>query len=209
VKDIVIIGAGGLGREVAWLIEDINKQAMQWNLLGFVDDSSSLHGTVINGYPVLGNVDWLKLQRLNAVMAIGNPITRKMVVDRLDGSSNTFPVLVHPSSIVSPRASLGMGTVIFAGTSVSVDVSIGQHVLLDRVCTVAHDVVIEDCCAVLPGTNLSGNVKIEQCVSVGANTVIIQGITVGARTIIGAGAVVIRDLPHDCTAVGSPAKPIK
>jgi hypothetical protein len=57
VKPLIIVGAGGLGREVAWLVEDINRNTPQWDLLGFVDDGVS--GSTVEGYPVLGNVDSL------------------------------------------------------------------------------------------------------------------------------------------------------
>lgn len=85
-KDIVIIGAGGFGREVAWLIEDINKVNNEWNIVGFVDDNKSIQGTEINGYKVVGDIDWLKEQELFVVNAIGDPIIKKKVMDRLDGA---------------------------------------------------------------------------------------------------------------------------
>lgn len=208
-SEIVIVGAGGLGREVAWLIEEINKNGGAWNILGFVDDDETLHGRVINDYSVLGGLDWLRSQRLNVVMAIGNPLARKMVIESLADSHNIYPVLVHPSAVVSPRARLNMGVVVCAGNIVSVDTVLGQHAFVNPACTIGHDAVLGECCVLMPGANISGHVRLEQCVSVGTGAAIIQGVTVGARTIIGAGAVVVRDLPADCTAVGAPAKPIK
>jgi len=208
-REIVIVGAGGLGREVAWLIEDINRQGGAWTLLGFVDDDATTHGRVINSYLVRGGVDWLKDKQLNVVLAIGNPLARKAVLEKLEGSLNTYPVLVHPTSVIAPSANLGAGVVICAGSIVNVDTKLCQHALLNPACTIGHDAVIEECCVLMPGVNLSGHVRLEPCVSVGTGAAIIQGITVGARTVIGAGAVVVRDLPPDCTAVGAPARPIK
>jgi len=207
--DIVIVGAGGLGRSVAGLIEDINRQGRAWNILGFVDDNLALQGTVINDYPVLGGIDWLKEQRLNVVMAIGNPLGRKIVMEKLNGSLNNYPVLVHPSAIVSPRARIGCGVVVGQGSVVDVDATLENHSFVRTLCTIGHDVIIGSCCVLMPGVNVSGNVRLEECVSVGTGAAIIQGITIGARTVIGAGAVVVRDLPADCTAIGAPAKPIK
>lgn len=208
-KDIVIIGAGGFGKEVAWLIEDINKSKNEWNIIGFVDDDESVQGKEINGYRVVGNINWLKEQKLFVVNAIGNPIIKKKVMDKLDGSKNKYPVLIHPSVIYSERVTFGEGSIICAGSIITVNVKIGKHVIINLDCTVGHDANLGDYTTVLPGVNISGYVKTGEYVNVGTGTVIIQGINICKNTVIGAGSVVVRDLPANCTAVGVPAKPIK
>lgn len=208
-KDIVIIGAGGFGREVAWLIEDINKENKEWNLLGFVDDNEEIQGKEINGYKVVGNIEWLKNQELYVVNAIGDPIIKKKVMERLQGSKNKYPVLIHPSVIYSDKVTFGEGSIICAGNIITVNIEIGKHVIINLDCTIGHDAKIGDYSTILPSVNVSGDVDIEECVSVGTGSAIIQGIKIGNNTIIGAGAVVVKDLPANCTAVGSPAKPIK
>lgn len=208
-KDIVIIGAGGFGREVAWLIEDINKENKEWNFLGFVDDNEEIQGKEINGYKVVGNIEWLKNQELYVVNAIGDPIIKKKVMERLQGSKNKYPVLIHPSVIYSDKVTFGEGSIICAGNIITVNIEIGKHVIINLDCTIGHDAKIGDYSTILPSVNVSGNVDIEECVSVGTGSAIIQGIKIGNNTIVGAGAVVVKDLPANCTAVGSPAKPIK
>lgn len=208
-KDIVIIGAGGFGREVAWLIEDINKVNNEWNIVGFVDDNKSIQGTEINGYKVVGNIDWLEKQEVFVVNAIGDPVIKKKVMDKLDGSKNKYPVLIHPSVICSDRVSFGEGSIICAGNIITVNVEIGKHVIINLDCTIGHDANIGDYSTVLPSVNVSGFVKAEECVSVGTGSAVIQGVNIGRNTVVGAGAVVVKDLPANCTAVGSPAKPIK
>jgi len=208
-KDIVIIGAGGFGREVAWLIEDINKVNNEWNIVGFVDDNKSIQGTEINGYKVVGDIDWLEKQEVFVVNAIGDPVIKKKVMDKLDGSKNKYPVLIHPSVICSDRVSFGEGSIICAGNIITVNVEIGKHVIINLDCTIGHDANIGDYSTVLPSVNVSGFVKIEECVSVGTGSAVIQGVNIGRNTVVGAGAVVVKDLPANCTAVGSPAKPIK
>lgn len=208
-KDIVIIGAGGFGREVVWLIEDINKVNKEWNLLGFVDDNESIQGKDVNGYKVVGNIEWLKTQEIYVVNAIGDPIIKKKVQGKLDGSKNYYPVLMHPSVISSDKVKIGEGSIICAGNIITVDIEIGKHVIINLDCTIGHDAKIDDYSTILPSVNVSGNVHIEQCVSVGTGSAVIQGVKIGENTIVGAGAVVVKDLPANCTAVGSPAKPIK
>lgn len=208
-KDIIIIGAGGFGREVAWLIEDINKINPIWNVVGFVDDNKDIQGEEINGYKVVGDTEWLKEQEFNVVNAIGNPIVKKKVMDRLLKSENVYPTIIHPSVICSNLVNIGEGAIICAGNILTVNINIGKHTIINLDCTIGHNVAIGDYSTILPSVNISGFVKIDECVSVGTGTAIIQGIKIGKNTIIGAGSVVVNDLPTNCTAIGAPAKPIK
>ncbi|GAM16231.1 acetyltransferase [Mesobacillus selenatarsenatis] len=208
-KDIVIIGAGGFGREVVWLIEEINKVKLKWNILGFVDDNEELQGTEVNGYKVVGNIEWLNKQELNVVSAIGDPIIKKKVIGRLKGSKNTYPVIIHPSVIYSDRVTLGEGSIVCAANILTTDIKIGEHVIINLDCTIGHDSILGDYTTILPSVNVSGFVETKDCVSIGTGSAIIQGVTIGENTVVGAGAVVVRDLPPNCTAVGAPAKPIK
>jgi len=208
-NNIVIIGAGGFGREVAWLIEEINENEEKWNLLGFVDDDENYHNKSLNGYPVLGNVDWLKSKEVHAVCAVGNPIVKKKIINRLHGSNIKYPVLIHPNVRHSSSVDFGEGTIVCLDTVLTVNIKIGNHVIINLDCTIGHDAIIKDYSTILPSVNVSGYVLIKDEVSVGTGTQIIQGITIGEKTTIGAGSVVVRDLPSKCVAVGSPAKAIK
>ncbi|SKB40329.1 sugar O-acyltransferase, sialic acid O-acetyltransferase NeuD family [Acetoanaerobium noterae] len=208
-KNIVIIGAGGFGREVAWLIEDINKENKEWNIVGFVDDNQDIQGTEVNGYKVVGNINWLKEQELYVVNAIGDPITKKKIIEKLDSSKNQYPVLIHPNVVFSDSVNFGEGSIICAGNIITVNIEIGKHVIVNLDCTIGHDAIIGDYSTVLPSVNISGFVETEECVSIGTGSAVIQGVNIGRNTVVGAGAVVVKDLPANCTAVGSPAKPIK
>ena len=208
-KDIAIIGAGGFGREVAWLIEDINKANCEWNIIGLIDDNEEIQGKEIDGYEVIGNIEWLKKQNLYVVNAIGDPIIKKKIIQRLEGSNNQYPVLIHPSVICSEKVQFGEGSIICAGNILTVNISIGNHVIVNLDCTIGHDAKIGDYSTVLPSVNISGFVELGECVSVGTGSAIIQGLTIGKNTVIGAGTVVTKDLPANCTAVGVPAKAVK
>ena len=97
-NNIVIIGASGFGREVAWLIENSDN----WNVIGFVDDNKDLENKSMNDYPVLGTIDFLLNvnEKTNAVVAIGNPQTRKKIVERLQSNKNiSFPNIVDKDVI--------------------------------------------------------------------------------------------------------------
>lgn len=211
-KDIYIIGAGGFGREVAWLIERINQKKEEWILQGFLDDNECLHGKTEGGYPILGGTELLKEMKSEiwVVCAVGAARVRKMIIEKIKTYPNVrFATLIDPSAILSDRVSIGEGSIICAGSIVTVDIQIGCHVILNLDCTVGHDVCLEDFVTVYPSVNVSGNVLVEECAELGTGTQIIQGKRIGTQTIVGAGAVVVKDLPEKCTAVGSPAKPIK
>ena len=208
-KEIVIVGAGGFGREVVWLVEDINEQDPQWNIVGFVDDNISISDQLINGYPVVGDLNWLKQQSLNVVLAIGNPIAKREIMAQLSESKNAYPILIHPNVIRSKLADIGEGSIICASNIISVNATIGKHVIINLDCTIGHDAIIGNYSTILPSVNISGFVRTGECVNIGTGSAIIQNIEIGENTIIGAGSVVVKNLPPNCTAVCVPAKPIK
>ena len=208
-KKLVIIGASGFGREVAWLVERINKMKATWDLIGFVDDDEEIQGQNINGYPVLGKLNWLNEQEneIYLVCAVGASKVRKMIVSTLKNVK--YATLIDPSVIMSERVTIGEGCIICAGTIITVNIEIGSHVIINLDCTVGHDVKINNYVTLYPSVNVSGNVCLEECVEMGTGSQIIQGLKVGNNTIVGAGSVVVKELPQNCTAVGSPAKAIK
>lgn len=211
-KDLCIIGAGGFGREVAWLVERINAVKPTWNLLGFIDDNKSKHGSYEDGYPVLGDCNFLGKQshEVWVVCAIGTAKVRKTVIEKCHSCLNVqFATLIDPSVLISERVKIGTGTIICAGTVITVDISIGNHVIINLDCTLGHDDIIHDFVTIYPSVNVSGMVEIGECTELGTGTQIIQGKKVGNESIVGAGAVVVKDIPDKCTAVGSPAKPIR
>lgn len=209
-KDIVIIGAGGFGREVAWLIERINNENPTWIIKGFIDDNEQLWGKQEDNYKVLGGTDYLKnCGEIYAVCAVGSASVRKRIVSKFQNSKVKFATVIDPTVIISDRVQIGDGTIICAGTIITVDVKIGNHVIINLDCTIGHDGIIGDFVTIYPSANISGNVRIETAVELGTGMQIIQGKTIAAQTIIGAGTVVITDCMESGTYVGNPAKKIK
>lgn len=211
-KDLYIIGAGGFGREVAWLVERINEIEPTWNLKGFIDDNTAIHGSLQDDYSVIGGCDYLMniTQEVWVVCAVGSAKIRQKIIEKLKNYANVkFATLIDPSVMRSERVDIGEGSIICAGTIITVDISIGSHVIINLDCTIGHDDIIHDFVTIYPSVNVSGNVVVGECAELGTGMQIIQGKSIGRESIIGAGAVVIRDIPEKCTAVGSPAKPIK
>lgn len=211
-KELYIIGAGGFGRETAWLAERINEEKRTWEIRGFIDDNEALRGTVCGGYPVLGGLGYLQEITREAwcVCAVGNAAVRKKIIGRLGKADQIrFATLTDPKADISGRVSVGEGSIICAGNIITVDICIGKHNIINLDCTIGHDAVLEDFVTLYPSVNVSGQVTIGQCAEIGTGANIIQGKRIGDRTVIGAGAVVINDIGDDCTAVGSPARVVK
>lgn len=207
-KRLVIVGAGDFGREVSFVVERLNRQGADWNLLGYVDDNEETWGTMADGYPVLGPVDYLRdMERpLWTVCSIGTGHIRAKVMERvLSWPGISAATLVDPSVIVGRGVQIGEGSVVCPGTVLAIDASLGAHTIVNLNCTIGHDTVLEDCCTVHPGSNLSGKVHVGRSTDIGTGTKIIQGLSVAPGSILGAGAVVVRDIREPGTYVGVPA----
>lgn len=210
-QDIVVIGAGGFGREVKTIIDAVNKETKIYNFLGYYDDGIE-KGKIINGFPVLGNLNELNTLKTNlaVVLGIGNPIVKSKIIASLTNDLLSYPTIIHPSVLISNDAvSIGDGCVICAGTIITCNIKIANFVTLNLICTVGHDTIIDIFSSFMPSVNISGEVHIAEKVYVGTGAKIINQLIIGKNTIVGAGAVVSRSLPENCTAVGIPAKPIK
>jgi len=206
---LVIVGAGGLGRGVAALVEAINEKTPTWDLVGFVDDDQGLHDTTVMGYPVLGDVEWPSDRtNLHYIVAIADASSRRHVGTALHQAAPSPVPLTHPSVSIHRTTDVGAGTIIRKGVSTSVDLHVGEHVILNMGCTLGHDVTIAPFSTLHPGVHVSGRARIGTGATMGTGAVVLPGKTVGPNATVGAGAVVTEDLPSGCTAIGAPAQPV-
>ena len=211
-EKLVVVGAGGLAREVMWYIQDTNKTTKQYDILGFIESDKSQLDTMVNGFPVLGDDEWLiqYQSELNVVIAIGSGKLRKQIFDRISANDKLkFPVFISENVKYSDTTSFGKGCIICPSNILCPNVVLGDFVFINLSCTITHDVVIDKFATVNPGVDIAGNVHIMEFSTIGIGANIIQGKRIGKSTVIGGGAVVIDDIPDNCTAVGVPAKPIK
>lgn len=211
-KDIAIFGAGGFGREVITVINDINKVEKLWNIVGFFDDGCK-KGEIINGVPVLGTTQDLNSwnKEISVVVAIGNPIVKKKIINNINNRYVDYPTIIHPTVLIGDPSyvTIGKGCIICANNIITTNIKIGDFVILNLACTVGHDTIIGNYAAFMPACNISGEVKINDCVYCGTGVKIINQIEIGENSVIGAGAVVTSSQPDNCTIVGVPAKVIK
>ena len=215
-KDIVIIGAGGVGSETAWIIEQINIKKDEWNLLGFIDDNELMQGKDIIGYKVIGSVEkfiktyknFKKEDRPYVVIAIANYSVKKDIVNKLKNMFN-FATLIHPDVFIHTSNSIGEGCIIYPGVIITVDIKIGNHVIVSPKCGIGHNSKVGDYVSLLWNVNVAGYDIIEEGCLIGSGATIIQNKIIGKGSIVGAGSVVVKDIEANKTAVGVPARVIK
>lgn len=208
-EKIVIVGAGGFGREVEWLINRINKVKPTYEIVGFADDGKEKgeqvgHSEVIYTTEELSKVN----EELNIVIAIGNAKVRKMIAEKLLVNDKlSFPNIIDPAVIYDDdEVILGDGNIICGGTIMTVNISIGNFNIINLDCTIGHDDILKDYITIYPSVNVSGNVVVENCVEIGTGTQIIQGLSIRDNVIIGASAAVVKNIVEEGTYVGVPVK---
>lgn len=212
-KDLIILGTGDFGREIAHMVERINDRSeeKEWNLLGFSTNEATLKGTIVDGYEVVCTDDELNEwpDKIYTVCSLGVAKARKKVVAKITNPNVRFATIIDPDAKLFRDVSVEEGSVICAGTILAINTHIEKHVIVNLNCTLGHDAVVEDYSVINPGVNVSGKVNIKECTDLGTGSKVIQGLNVGPYTTVGAGGVVVRDIPSKCLAVGVPAKPVK
>ncbi|WP_338789108.1 acetyltransferase [Metabacillus sp. FJAT-53654] len=203
--NIVIIGQGGHSK----VVKDIILFNENSHIVGYLDDKfedyliidEMFYGPISAFQFLLDKYDDIKF-----VVAIGNNQTRKKIVEKLNLREFFYTTSIHPSSIVSPSARIGKGTVIMANTVINADAVIGDHVIVNTGSIIEHDNSVSNFAHVSPNATLAGSVQLGEGVHIGAGATLIPNVKIGDWSIIGAGATVINSIPANTTAVGIPAK---
>jgi len=211
--DIVIYGAGGLGKEVAWLIENINIQTPIWNILGFIEDEkfNDNWGRIINGYPVLGGNKWIKEyeKEIFIICAIGKSNIRKSVYQNLSKYENTtLATLIDPTVRIDKTVNIGKGSIICRNCTITVNTKIGDGVLMNTGASVGHDSHIGNYCTFLTNSIAAGHTAFGECCDIGSGAFILQGKTITANTTIAPLSSVLKDITEPGTYAGNPARRI-
>jgi sugar O-acyltransferase (sialic acid O-acetyltransferase NeuD family) len=206
-KELIIYGAGGLGREVLTMVHALP----EWQPIGFIDDNVPA-GTNVKGLKVLGGISILDSMTSipNIVLAVGSPLVKKRLDEQLLKYSVQFPRLIHPSVILQDAASIiiDAGSIITAGCILTTDIHIGRHVLINLNSTIGHDCTMADYTSIMCGVNIAGEVKMGQSVFIGSGSNILNQVSLGEACTVGMGAVVLKDVLQHTTVAGVPAKEI-
>ena len=201
-KTVCIYGAGGHASVVAATF-----QANGFSIESYYDDNRSVVESSQNGCrPGLGIVGKSDFQLPAApfCLAIGSNSIRAKLAAQLD--SNFTGAVYHPSAVVAPCSTVGVGTVVFAHAPIQLNCQLGEHVIVNTAASIDHECHIGDFAHISPNATLCGNVSVGEGSHIGAGATIIEGIKVGRGATVGAGAVVIRDVEDHATVVGCPAR---
>lgn len=217
-RQIVVLGTGGTCSDIVDTILDIADDPRSSALhgpmecIGFLDDDTQTLGQVIGGVPVLGPLEMaLQLAGAFFVNGIGSPRSFRRKPEVIAGTGvplERFLTLLHPTSSVSRRSSLGKGTVLLQHVTVATNAGVGNHVVVLPSSIISHDVHIGDYCCIAGGVCISGNVSIGKSCYLGAGSTIRDGVAIGDGSMIGMGANVLSDVEPDSIMVGNPARPL-
>jgi sugar O-acyltransferase (sialic acid O-acetyltransferase NeuD family) len=212
-RKVVIIGAGGFGRELLDVFDACNQDKNQYDVLGFiVQKEYAQPGSIVNDRPILGDFDWLEKHSRNvyAICGVGDPHhKRRLTKIAADLSVRFCPSVIHPLACKSRWVELGDGSVITAGCILTTQIKIGEHVHVNLDCTIGHDTTICDYATVAPGVHVSGKVLLGEGCYIGTGANIIEKLNIGEWSVVGAGSAIVKDVPANTTVVGVPGKIIK
>jgi len=210
---IIVIGAGGFGRETLDVIEAINAVTRDsvWDVIGVVDDAPAeiqverLRDRQIR---LLGGADANRelLAGTHYVVGIGSPGVRARIAEKVEAWGARPATLMHPAAVVGTRVAIAPGSVVCGGVQISTNVRLGSHAHVNPGAILGHDSILDDFVSVNPGAIVSGEVTVARQTLVGAGACILQGLSIGAGATIGAGACVTRNVPDGVIAKGIPAR---
>lgn len=204
-RPIALFGAGGHARETLLLLRQCGVPLSR--IAGFFVDPQYCSDELMDGLPMLpmSSFDYLRQQ---AIIAVGNSLARRDIAGRLPVGTH-FPSVAHPSAVMADDQILQPGTVVHAGSILTSNVTLGQHVMLNRSTNVGHDSVLGAFVTTAPGAIISGNCSIGEASYLGAMSCIREKQRIGAEATIGMGAIVVSDVPDRATYVGNPARPLQ
>lgn len=209
-KNIAIYGAGGFGREVACTINKINEIEPTWNLIGFFDDGVEKGKMISHFGPILGGMADLNAcqDEINVVIAIGNPLTVKKVVEKIVNENVKFPNIVHPSVYYADRQTfeMGQGNILQRECSMSCNVKLGNFNVLNGSVVFGHDVNVGSFNSFMPAVRISGEVEMGDCNFFGVNSIVLQQIKMKSGTRLAAGSVLMTKPKENSLYIGVPAK---
>lgn len=206
-KSILIIGAGGLGKEAADLIRDIGG----YEIIGFLDDNKEKKGFMVNNVIVLDTIDRIDQYKDvdNIVIAIANPAIKKRIYECTKDIGFHYPNLVHPTVIMGSGVRMGIGNIVCAYSILSTEAVLNDFVTINPQCGVGHESELRSFTTMYWSVHIGGNTSIHEGCELGSKSCVLQGLKIADNVVLGAGAVAAKDINESGTYIGIPAKRLK
>ena len=214
-KTLVIAGAGGFGKEAAWLVDDVNAASNSgpvWNIMGYVDDDDRKWGSDLYGYKILGKPEQIAEAHPGAEVwyhcTLGIGSQREAMAKRLDALGWHAATLIHPSVICARDAKIGAGVYIAAFSVISCNTTIGNHVVVNHRVAIGHDACVDDFATICAGAQVNGACKIGRMAFIGSNASVVQCRAVGPNAVVAANSLAVQSVPPGVSVLGVPARKI-
>jgi sugar O-acyltransferase (sialic acid O-acetyltransferase NeuD family) len=203
----------GVGRETADAVRAVHSAVGSFDLLGFLDDDSAIHGRAVGGAPVLGPTEAVgDYPDAAVVVTVGRPdayVARRAVVRRLGLPADRYATIIHPSSSIGSTCSIGEGSVVLAHVTLTADVVVGKHVAIMPQVVLTHDVRVGDYATLASGVRVGGAVRIGTGAYLASGVCVREGCRIGQWAMVGMGATVTKDVPQERVWFGSPARDVR
>ena len=204
---IIIMGAGGCGREAMLWAEDQYGDREDLAIAGYIDDNLQALANLKSSYQVLGTIrDWQPEPDQRFVCAIAKPAIRKAIVTDYKQRGATFISVIHPSALIASTSVIGEGAIISPHALVSDNTIIGDFVILNLHTIIAHDARVGSYCTLSSFCDVTGNVKLGDEVFLGSHASIVPGIVVQDGAFICAGSTVMTNVKANTKVLGTPAR---
>ena len=202
-RKIVIVGAGGFGREILWVIRRVNAVNAQFDVVGFCDDAADMQSGVYAGLPLLGSVEDVcrTMSDIAFICAVGNNRARKDVFSRFDKSDVRSVSIIDPTAVIADNVVIGDGCFVGINSVVSVDCNIGSGVIINHNVTVGHDVKVQNFAQLCPGVCVSGGCEIGEGALLGTLAGTIPLKHIGAWATLGAGVTALRNVAEGTSMI--------
>lgn len=208
-KDLIILGAGGMGRQVCLFAKRCNGYGVEYRIKGFLDDNPHAMDGFEGFPPVLGTVDGYKIQPNDIFFnSIGDVIAKKKCINTILNRGGDFITLAHPTADITEGAVVGRGCMIAAKVDIGTETTIGDFCLIQNNTVIGHDVQVGDFCRIDCNVVLIAGVKLDEGVCIHTSSVINHKVHIGENATVGALSFVIRNVKPGCTVQGNPAKRI-
>ncbi|MBY6307833.1 acetyltransferase [Streptomyces clavuligerus] len=211
-KDLLIIGAGGMGRALARMCSQATDEAgaRRWQVQGFIDEDRELHGTRVDGLPVLGGLEAVErypgADLVISICHVAHQGARRRIAQALGLPSHRYPTIVHRTAIIDPSCAMGHGTVLMPMVCVLPGVTIGNYVIVRPQSMMAADVVVQDYGTVAAQVFLGRCAVVEEGAYVGAGAKVREYASVGPGSVVGMGSLVLDHVPGGEIWAGNPLR---